>query len=114
MNSQEIAELSKVLEKTILERYENAIERFGKVKALYLESESRNNDLSRRVDKLTTSNKSLTTQLAKAKEKLSRLDDDKLCYLVEIITRVRQISPEMSARLDKIIDEVNPLLKNDI
>ncbi|MBR2266371.1 MAG: hypothetical protein IJ882_06880 [Paludibacteraceae bacterium] len=97
-----------------MERYEKSLERFGNIKALYLESESRNNDLSRRVDKLTTSNKKLTTQLAKAKEKLSRLDDDKTCYLVEIIARVRQLSPAMSARLDKIIDEVNPLLKNDI
>ena len=120
MTPQELEDFARALEKLILERYEKAFERFGNLKALYFEEQSRTNDLSRRVEKLTNSNKTLTsrnktlsTQLAEAKEKVSRLDE-KLCYLVEIITCVRQISPEMSARLDKIIDEVNPLLKNDI
>ena len=98
------------------EEYENALDKLQKKhdynlvqlgRMLYINDDilDRNAKLKRSIDKLTTCNKSLTTQLANIKRKLSILTDTTNCVL-ETLSRTRQISPEVSARITEIMDEV--------
>ena len=104
MTPQEIEELTKVLEKTILERYEKSLERFGNLKSLYQRSESENDNLSGRIKQLTTSNKKLTNKLARALEGLQNYQKH-ILYLSNVIERAREISPEVCARMKEIQNE---------
>lgn len=113
MTSQELDEITAALEKTLSERYDNLLVEQGKWQQLYDDTKDRADLLWRRLQQLTTSNKKLKNQLAKAKEKVLRLDDTLGC-LIEIIAAARQISPDVSDRIDNIIDDVNPLLRDKI
>lgn len=120
MTSEELNEITTAVENMLSKRYDDTLVDLGNMQQRYHDAQNEAIFLGRSVHKLTTSNKSLTcrnmkltNQLAEAKQKVSRLNETS-CYLIEIITRARQISPEVSALFDKIIDEVNPLLKNDI
>lgn len=104
MTQQEIEELTKVLEKTFLDRYDNALERFGNLKALYRRAECENNTLARRVDSLTTSNKKLTNKLARANESLEYYKKTTV-FQNNVINRAREISPQVCTLINDILNE---------
>ena len=113
MTPQELDEYVKVREKTLLERYDNSLIRFGNLKALYQSSESENNNLSGRVRQLTTNNKTLTTrnkslnqQLARARAERNIAQED-VTRFADVLCRLRQVSPEMSDLIDEITTKVN-------
>lgn len=97
-------EYENALEK-LQKKYENNLVQIGRLISVNDDMFDRNKMLKRTIDKLTTCNKSLTTQLANIKRKLSVLVDTINCTN-ETLSRARDISPEVSARINEIMDEV--------
>ena len=104
MTPQELDEYVKVREKTLLERYDDALMQLGKMEFLNHERIDEVFKLTRRGHQLMTNIKKLKNQLAKAKEGLQNYQKH-ILYLSNVIERAREISPEVCARIKEIQNE---------
>ena len=113
MNPKELEEFANVLEKTVLKNYDNTLVQLGRMLAINDDLSDRVSSLSDQVEQLTTNNKTLTTrnkslnqQLARARAERNIAQED-VTRFADVLCRLRQVSPEVSARIDEITTKVN-------
>lgn len=87
-------------------KYEKTLVELGKMEARYNREYDRAMNFRDEVDRLTTRNKSLTKQLHNARVQLYHYCDTNR-RLIEVFPRLRQMSPEVAARMDEIRIEVD-------
>ena len=104
-------EYENALEK-LQKKYENNLVQIGRLISVNDDMFDRNKMLKRSIDKLTTSNKSLTTQLARAKEDLQNYQKH-ILYQSNVIDRAREISPQVCTLIKDIQKEEYARIKTN-